>query len=353
MKIWQESFTDSRQYVAMYFDRVYRDDEAVTLTDESGATVSSLLLQHYNMSFHGATVPVGYIAGAATRRAQRGRGYMSRLMATALREAATRGDMLVSLIPSRSALYYFYEKFGFSTVFYTREQRFTSLHAFPVEGEYTAVEADTVAGEDLWSAFDRFQRARSCYILHSHRDMDNIRADLQEDGGDYVVVEVDDEDHGPRIVAMAWAVMHDDLLVVNDVMGEDTDARMGALRELRRLHPDVPFLVLGHPSDAVGGRLMPRGMARVVNAGMLLESVAARYPSWTSRVRVSDALLPDVNSHTYIIGNGTVSIDDTYSGQLDLDIPVSVLADIAFSSPRIGDVMRFPSERPMISLMLD
>ena len=183
--------------------------------------------------------------------------------------------------------------------------------------------------------------------------MENIRADLQEDGGDYVVVEADDEDHGPRIVAMAWGVMHDDLLVVNDVMGEDAEARTAALRQLRRLHPDVPFLVLGHPSDAVGGRLMPRGMARVVNAGLLLECVAARYPSWTSRIRISDALLPEVNSHTYIIENGKVTVDDTYRGTLDLDIPVSVLSDIAFSSPRIGDVMRFPSERPMISLMLD
>lgn len=44
IKIWQESFNDSRAYVSMYFDRVYRDDEAVVLTDPQGVTVSSLLL---------------------------------------------------------------------------------------------------------------------------------------------------------------------------------------------------------------------------------------------------------------------------------------------------------------------
>lgn len=351
MKIWQESFKDPRSYVAMYFDRVYRDDEALTLADASGATVSSLLLQRYRMSFHGAEVPVSYIAGAATRRNQRGNGFMSQLIDEALHESVARGDMLVSLIPSRSALYYFYERFGFSTVFFNKEQRFTSLHMFPVKGDYTAVE--TVADDELWEAFDRFQHRRSCYVHHSRRDLDNIRADLEEDGGDFVVIEANDEDHGPRIASMAWAVRRDDFLLVTDVMGESGEARTAALRRLRELHPDVPFLVLGHPSDSMGGRLMPRGMARVVNAALLLECVAKAYPQWQSRIRVSDPLLPEVNAHTYLVKDGNVIVDDAYSGTLDLDIPIDVLADIAFSAPSMGDIMRFPSERPMISLMLD
>ncbi len=36
MKIWQESFKDSRSYVTMFFDRVYRDDEAMLLNDPAG-----------------------------------------------------------------------------------------------------------------------------------------------------------------------------------------------------------------------------------------------------------------------------------------------------------------------------
>lgn len=353
MKIWQESFSDSRSYVTMYFDRVYRDDEALVIADESGVTASSLLLQHYSMTFHGSTFPVGYIAGAATRRSRRGHGYMSRLMNDALKASAARGDMLVSLIPARSALYFFYEKFGFSTVFYNREQRFTSLHRFPTEGEYSSRPAESIASDDLWSAFDSLQHLRPCYITHSRRDLDNIVADLDEDGGDFVVVESDDEDHGPHISAMAWAVMRDDLLLVTDVMGEEADARTAALRELRRHHPDVPFLVLGHPDDTTGGRLMPRGMARVVNASMLLGAVASAYPKWKSSIRVSDPLLPEINSHTYIIKDGSVIVDDSYTGHLDLDVSIDVLADIAFSSRRIGEVMNFPAVRPMISLMLD
>lgn len=351
IKIWQESFSDSRAYVSMYFDRVYRDDEALVLTDAQGVTVSSLLLQHYNISFQNAVLPVSYVAGAATRRVQRGKGHMSQLMRKALETSAIRGEMLCALIPSRSALYYFYGKFGFSTVFFTKEQRFTALHSFPVEGEYHEIE--NAAADDVWDAFDRFQRMRECYILHTRRDFDNIQADLESDNGDFVVIGADDEDRGPRIVSLAWAVKRDDLLLVTDVMGEDDDSRTAALRALRRRYPGVPFLLLGRPTDTMGGRLMPRGMARVVNAEMLLEAVAAQHPGWESRIRVTDHILPEINSHTYIIKGGKCVENDSYEGRLDLDVPVDVLGDIAFSSTEIGDIMRFPSVRPMISLMLD
>jgi len=351
IKIWQESFSDSRAYVTMYFDRVYRDDEAVVHVDPLGVTVSSLLLQHYSIVFHDTVLPVGYIAGAATRRAHRGKGYMSQLMRKALAASAARGDMLCSLIPSRSALYYFYRRFGFSTVFFTKEQRFTALHSFPVEGEYH--EMENCAADDLWEAFDRFQHERECYILHTRRDFDNIQADLESDAGDFMVIGTDDEDRGPRIVSMVWAVKRDDLLLVTDVMGEDDDSRTAALRALRKRYPGVPFLLFGRPTDSMGGRLMPRGMARVVNAGMLLDAVARKHPAWESRIRVTDPLLPDVNSHIYIVKSGKCVTDDSYTGRLDLDVPIDVLGDIAFSSGEIGEIVRFPSVRPMISLMLD
>ncbi len=51
-KIWLECFQDPRPYVDMYFDQVYRDDEALLLCDQSDAPVSSLMLQRYLMSFH-------------------------------------------------------------------------------------------------------------------------------------------------------------------------------------------------------------------------------------------------------------------------------------------------------------
>lgn len=350
-KIWLECFRDSRQYVDMYFDQVYRDDEALLLADQTDAPVSSLMLQRYRMSFHGSEPAVSYIAGAATKRSRRGQGFMSRLMEMALAESAARGDMLCSLIPANEALYFFYRRYGFSTVFFTKEQRFTAFHAFPVSGEYHPYPIDI--SDELWCAFDRFQHGRPCYVLHTRRDLYNIIADLKSDGGDFVVMARDDEDRGSEIVSMAWGVMSDGMLIVKDVMGEDSDCRAAALRQLRCLHADTPVLLLGHPDDTMGGRLMPRGMGRIVNAGKALEAIAAAHPDFSCRLRVRDRLLPDYNSHTFIIGKGRCEIDDTYTGRLDFDVTVEVLTDIMFSSAEIGSIVRFPSVRPMISLMLD
>lgn len=352
MKIWQESFKDPRSYVAMYFDRVYRDDEALLLTDASGSPVSSLLLQRYALTFHGRRLPVSYVAGAATRRSQRGKGYMSQLMDMALKESAARGDTLCTLIPANSALYFFYRRYGFSTIFYTKEQRFTSLHQFPVRGAYdTAVDT---APDDVWEAFDSFQNQRHCYVVHTRSQFDNILADLEADGGDFAVMTRDDDNGVPRIVSMAWGVRRDDLLLVTDVMGADEDARTAALRRLRELHPGVPVLLYGRPGDSMGGRLMPRGMARVVNAGELLGAVAASRPGFRCRIRVTDHILPEVNSHTFVLSDGVCAVDDaTPTRHLDFDVTADVLAEILFSSPAVGDMLRFPSDRPMISLMLD
>lgn len=350
-KIWTECFKDPKDYVEMYFDQVYRDDEAMLLIDQAGAPVSSLLLQNYRMSFHGQEPAVSYIAGAATRRSKRGQGYMSRLMVDALKESARRGDMLCSLIPADEALYFFYRRYGFSTVFYTKEQRFTAFHSFPVKGEYHHV--DDEMSDDVWCAFDRFQHKRKCYVLHSRRDFYNILADLKSDGGDFVVMAKDDEDKGSEIVSMAWARRVGDMLLVTDVMGEDSDARSAALRQLRGISGDTPILLYGHPDDSMGGRLMPRGMGRFVNVGKALSIIAAADPKFRSRIRVSDDLLPEYNSHTFVVGDGRCEIDDDYAGHLDFDVKIDVFADIVFSSSAIGSIVRFPSVRPMISLMLD
>lgn len=98
---------------------------------------------------------------------------------------------------------------------------------------------------------------------------------------------------------------------------------------------------------------MPRGMGRLVNVGMALSIIAGAYPDFKCRLRVSDRLLPEVNSHTYIIEKGECVVDDSYEGHLDFDVTVDVLTDLLFSSEAIGSIVRFPSVRPMISLMLD
>lgn len=138
-QIWYECFHDTTQWMDMFFSKVYDEEDALVL-EYNGHAVSSMLLRQYKMLLYGEEISMGYISGAATRRMERGRGYMSELVRIALRQAHHRGNVLVSLIPASRRLFYFYERMGFSTVFYVKNDRYTSLHSFVPEGSYFRIE---------------------------------------------------------------------------------------------------------------------------------------------------------------------------------------------------------------------
>ena len=345
-KIWTECFDDSPEYVAMYFDRVYRDDDVVAL-ESGGTVVSSLLLQRYSFQFHGRDVAMSYVAGAATRRQFRGHGFMSALMHDAIVESYNRGDMLCALIPAHDWLYFYYDRFGFATVFYVDPQRFTSLHTFSSE-DISATETDDHYAPEVYEAFSRMERARICTVLHTHRDFLNILDDLRLDNGRFVVMRNSDFE----ICSMAWAVERHDIVEVRDIMSLDTPSHQAVLARLRQYYPDKAFKVMMPPDDHVRRHLFSHGMARIINAGACLSTIAAANPRWRSLIRITDNIIAD-NCHTFLIEDGVCSVDDDTTEKLSFDVDIATFTEIVFSSRHIGDILDFPSVRPIMSLMLD
>lgn len=350
-RLWSDSFGDSPEYVDMFFSRVYRDSDLIA-AEQNGHTLSYLLLQPYSFMFHGAILPTGYICGANTRRNQRGKGLMSKLMTDALRSCASRGYMMAELIPAYDWLYPYYNRFGFSTVFYIDAQRFTSAHQFgPWEDGFKPVE--NIFDLAVSEAFIRMEKMRPCTILHSSRDFLNTLDDIAlSPGGKYVAVSRD----SGEVVAMAWAESNPDdptaPVTVKELLSTDIPAGRAALRELRYHWPDKSFKLLA-PAGIHPHFITPRGMCRLTDVGVALSAVAAAQPSFKSTIRVSDPLIPQ-NNATYRIADGEIDISAyATNSRLDFDVDVSTLADIMFSSPAMGNIIGFPSVRPHISLMLD
>ncbi|MDE6459787.1 MAG: GNAT family N-acetyltransferase [Paramuribaculum sp.] len=343
-RIWTECFDDSREFVEMFFSRVYRESDALTL-EKGGKIVSSMLLQPYTMKFQGTEVTTGYICGAATRRAARGNGYMSELMVEALNTALNKGYMTCSLIPAHDWLYFYYDRFDFSTVYYYDPQRFTSLHAFTPNGRYTRVEDPYLP--EVFDAFHAFEMGRRCTILHSQRDFLNIIDDLSHDGGIFVAL----RDDTGSIAAIGFAAPADGRLLVKDLLGDSEDAREAVLSVMRNEFPDTPVSVYS-PAGDNGRKPYSRGMARILISPLCIVVIAAANPALRTRIRITDKLLPH-NSHTYIIKEGNCVIDDSYTGKLDFDVNADTFNKIVFSGEKIGNVLEFPSERPYMSLMLD
>lgn len=349
-KIWRECFpTDTVQWKRMFFDAVYTDEEALTIVDpETESVVSSLLLLSYSMTFQGRTVGLGYIYGAGTLRRFRARGYMSRLLREALREASERGDTFVALIPSSGALSRYYSRFGFSTVFYSRPERYTSIHRFPYQGDYVGVDP---SDRRLYEAFERMMSARPCCVQHSRAQFLTLMDDARL--SDYGFAAVEHRGSG-EIAAMVWGApeLASATLNIRELLAESDDAANAALSELRRLLPDRPLTLLCQPADgSAGGGLLPCGMARVVNAEAALRAVAENNPRANLTLRLTDPILPE-NSGVYTLAGGRLTIDNR-PGPYNLDVTPEVLTAMLFSSTPIAEITGLPACRPRMSLMLN
>lgn len=347
MKIWAEAFDDSPAYREMYFNNIYNPDDAVTLCDELGEIVSSLLLQRYNIDFHGTTMPMGYIAGAATLRKARNHGYMTALVAKALKSARDRGDMLVSLIPASRHLYFFYDRLGFSTVFYIDRRHCVADPVFRFFGEFSFRELQHPLSDDFIAAFERLESLRRGAVRHTRDQIDGIMRDNILDGGKaYYLTDSDSRE----IAAIAFTAERDHRILVKDILSADLNAEKAMLSHLSEVNKGTPMTFPAYPTDE--RPIQSFGMGRIVNVHNALSQVAKASHNFNGAIRITDPLLTE-NSHTYLISEGNVTIDDTPRKRYDLDITVSVLTSLLFSKPRIGAIFGLATHRPFLSLMLD
>lgn len=341
--IWRSAFDDSDAYVEWYFGNVYHDEDAM-LHHAGQKPVSSMLLQRYMMTFHGTTVPIGYICGAATLKEARCHGHMGQLIEEGLRESFSRGDLFCTLIPANDHLYRYYGRYGFSPAFYIGVERYTALHRFG-DTQPGYAEAKDCSREDLFDFFDRMMRRRPCCVQHSAEDFANILEDNRLDGGTVVATSLNGELKG-----IAFSTIRDGECVVTDILAEDSESRQATLRLLRKYYEEIPITVLAYPDKE--DVLAPRGMIRIVNARRTLGIIAESNRGLRCNIRLCDPVISE-NNATFVITDGHCATADRSDIHLDYDIDVEVLTSIVFGNDTTHRILDFPTERPFISLMLD
>lgn len=345
-RIWRECFPeDSEEWTDMYFRRTYSDEYAMTL-ETSGETVSSLLLQPYAMTFHGRTVAISYISGAATRRKARGHGYMRTLLNEALRQSYERGDMLCTLIPAQDWLSYYYAKFGFSPVFYRKIERYTAVHPFTLSPGSEA--ADTTDYSSLYEAFCRLSNQRDCHVGKTYGQFVTIMDDNRLSDGICRAV----RNSEGVVSAIAWAVPEADSNTIRivELLYNSPDAREAVLHEVQNAFPARSLTVWSQPPTDRTDNMYAHGMARLINVRQALSIISTAHPDLRLTIRVTDPVIPQ-NCGTFRLHNGILEIDSSHTP--DLDLTVGVLTTAIFSSRRIGDIIGIPSVRPAMTLMLD
>lgn len=348
-QMWREAFGDPKSWIDFFFEQAVSDEDIITLNSIGEQNpVAALFLRQYSANFHGVRVPVSYLCGANTRKKYRGRGYMGQLIGESLRVARERGDTLVTLIPATERLYEFYKKFGFAKAIYAAVGRYTSMHPFNTVRHYHAVH--DIGHQTVAEAFCEFESAVPGRLLHTPAEYLNILEDIRLDGGDVAVV-ADDEG---RTAGFAFGVHRSDGVVVKDVVARDDDAATGALRELRNLNPNLPFKVFTMPVKSTRtSNLVPTGMLRIVNPMPLFEVLAAENPALKCVIKLTDPLLPE-NDGVYRLSKGSVEKSDGgRTGSVDYNLDPGLLSLLIFASPRMGELIGFPSQRFYQALLLE
>lgn len=349
-RLFRESFQVDPRWTEWFMSEVY-DDADVLMLEVDGRAVSTLLLSPYPFLMQGEELPAAYMSCVATARAERGKGLMHRLLPRALGEAAARGYALVSLIPSDRRLYFFYDRFGFSTVFYANEMRYTALHRFPSAPGYAEV-------EPTFELFARLEAGCTCGIRHDSTRFRQVVDDYRLSDG--LVLSVADADGH---AAMAFVQTGREARVV-DLLADNEEASDAVLALVRERVGELPVVVMGFPVGGVGeflasgtyGRtvntLTARGMVRITDVAAVLTALAAARPDLRQVVRVRDPLIP-ANNDTFTICEGACDRTPHTRRTITLDVDIDVLARLLFSAPSVGQVFDIPTARPAMALMLD
>jgi GNAT superfamily N-acetyltransferase len=181
--LWKEAFGDLDAFIQLYFERVYRDENALVIEKE-GRVLSSLQMLPYTMTFCGEEIQVAYISGACTTPSEQGKGLMKQLLQEAFCEMQRRNIALTALIPAEKWLFNYYRSQGYTEVFdyamkvYTRQE-----YILPVkELSICPVDNDPVS-RDVYAFFDKKLRERPLCMLHTYSDLTTILNDLELAGG--------------------------------------------------------------------------------------------------------------------------------------------------------------------------
>ena len=264
MRLWQDTFGDSDAFVRLFFTRVYRPQNALTLTRD-GCLAAMLHLVPYVLRVDHRTLPAAYICGVCTRPEARGQGLMTDLMRRALRTMRRRGFALTMLIPAEPWLFDVYARLGY-------------VHPIPTCDEQLATADLLLAPPDIriapctdarpFLAFDRLQRRRPCAIMHSRRDFDTIRQDCESDGGSVLVALADE-----RPVGFLFEAPEEGGAVrVKELLAADRGTETALLRAAATRHNATHLRVRRLPDPDRPAQ--PYGLAALLDARLAATDIA-------------------------------------------------------------------------------
>lgn len=267
--LWRTCFGDSEAFISLYFDRVYQDENTLTL-ERDGRIVSALQMLPYTMTYLGTEIQVAYISGACTAPEYRGQGLMRQLLQEAFEVMRERHVTLTALIPADPWLFDYYRVQGYTEAFdYTEETYIRPL--VPVQRpDLLVVEPEVPTTQALYAYFDRKLRERPACVLHTYDDFITILRDLALTNGKmYTAL-----DSNEQVLGMAFVQPYEDhpspagkKLFIKELLHDTDEIKQVLLQEVT-LANDVLQATVKTPPSPPG--TLPLGMARIIDTDRMI-----------------------------------------------------------------------------------
>lgn len=294
-KLWKLCFNDSDEFVEMYFRLRYNSE--TTMTIQSGnKIVSSLQMPYYPMTFEGAEIQTAYISGACTHPDFRGKGVMAQLLAESFSRMVQKNIPLSILIPANPGLYDYYAKTGYAPAFF-RTRIEENISDIVVNKGNLQFKRITSFDKSVFDYCTEKAYSRPNCVQHTTEDFEAIMEDLRIGGGS-VTVAYKGED-GP-IRGVLFSYPEDNYLKVPDWFADNKGIKDILIQEAANYYGLSNIVWFKLPNHSNKEKTF--GMARIINAKMMLHLYATTHPDEKMNIQLTDEQLTFNNGYYYIAG---------------------------------------------------
>ncbi len=291
--LWQLCFNDDPAFIDLYFRLRYKDEITHHL-EERGRVISALQAIPYGLTWCGQTVSTGYISGACTHPAYRGRGLMHQLLQQTHRKLKDKGVLFATLIPATPSLFDYYKKSGYTAAFSYRKEKWTpqpSIDTEEIEVRSCDLKEEMQQPSEVYRYINKKCASRPHTVQHCYEDYQVIVADMRLEHCTLLSAYRKEE-----CVGVAFCVPQDGGVWVEDLFANDKRVKEALCKAASgKDNLAVTLKLPVAPENSNEGVLL--GQARVLDAERALNSWCETHPAffeehetWTIQVEGDDAI---------------------------------------------------------------
>ncbi len=308
--LWKYCFSDSQEFVDYYFEKRYKQEKNIIISDDNGKIQAALQLNPYTLCVDNKEKNINYVVGVSVKPESRGLGYSSMLLKETMNYQYRNNEDISILMPIDTEIY---SRYGYINCFYRYEYN-VSLSNIKIR--YSKYNVEHVCLEniaknktlllELSEFYHQNIADKFAYIKRDSAYFINKLEELKVDGGSLFTVY---DNNILKGYMMLITKNGESEALVPEIMFEDKTAFDSFMRILKSHITQFNTVTMVVPQHELFNLLINYDnkykitrknfmMARVINARNILYEILERSELYSARkynIEITDNVIPDNN----------------------------------------------------------